>query len=178
MVRKLEADCTFELLVLEGREDRETEDKCEERWRRHSTRCYYFILRATSVLKFEVKKVVFTLLCHKAPQAKTVWTCWPWVLVTGQKGCRSRQEKDNIQCPDSGSKRVENYFMALYLHSLSVYSGCGCSCSSSVKGALYLAQPRAHCVALSLDWVWLRQPNILRLSTGDKLHSTMRKARI
>lgn len=73
---------------------------------------------------------------------------------------------------------VENYFMALYLYSLAFYSGCGCSCTSSAKGGLYLAPPRAHCVALSLYWVWLRQPNILRLSMGDKLHSTMRKARI
>lgn len=82
---------------------------------------------------------------------------------------RWRQGKDSIQCSDSGSKSEENYFTALYLHSLSLCSGCGCSCSSSVKGALYLAQPQAHCVALSLDWVWPRQPVTLRLSMEDKL---------
>lgn len=68
--------------------------------------------------------------------------------------------------------------MALYLHSLSLHFSCCCSCSSSVEGALYLAQPEAHCAALSLDWVWLRQPTILSLSMEDKLHSTMRKARM
>ena len=66
-----------------------------------------------------------------------------------------------------GGNWKENYFMALYLHSLSLYSGC--SCSSSVKGALYLARSQAHCAALSLDWVWPKQPVTLRLSTEDKL---------
>lgn len=59
--------------------------------------------------------------------------------------------------------------MALYLYSLSLHSGCGCSCTSSVKGALYLARSQAHCAALSLDWVWPRQPVTLRLSMEDKL---------
>lgn len=71
---------------------------------------------------------------------------------------------------------LENYFMALYLHPLSLDAGHGCSCSSSVKGALYLAQPRAQCVALSLDWVRLRQHDKLRLSMEDKRHSTPSRA--
>lgn len=68
--------------------------------------------------------------------------------------------------------------MALYLHPLSLSAGHGCSCSGSVKGALYLAQPRAQCVALSLDWVRLRQHDKRRLSVEDKRHSTASRATI
>lgn len=80
-----------------------------------------------------------------------------------------RGRKDNMQCSEAGSKWVENNFMALYLHSLSLCSDCGCSCSSSVKRLLSLALSQAHCAALSLDWVSPRQPDTLRLSMEDKL---------
>lgn len=91
---------------------------------------------------------------------------------------RVTAKKGHNPCWETGRKRLENYFMPLYLHPLSLDAGHGCSCSSSVKGALYLAQPRAQCVALSLDWVRLRQHDKLRLSMEDKRRSTASRATI
>lgn len=193
VIRELEADCTFKLLVLEGRERGETERNVSKvagdtkpsgltlfcwgktqyfcvdwssgqsnafmknsvnplhLWTPHQGRGRYFVL-------------AYTLLRKRKNTYRKRGFCWP-----DRKEQMKAGGKDSIQCSDSGSKSEENYFMALYLHSLSLCSGCGCSCSSSVKGALYLAQPQAHCVALSLDWVWPRQPVTLRLSMEDKL---------
>lgn len=61
--------------------------------------------------------------------------------------------------------------MALYLCSSSIWLRL--QLQRSAEGVLYLTQPQAHFV--SLDWPWLRQPNILRLSLENKLCSTTRK---
>lgn len=91
-------------------------------------------------------------------------------MLSGQKGGDQGRGRIIFNVQTLRARGRKNYFMALYCTSYPSFLAEAAAAAALLKGLFILSKPQAHCVALSLDLVWPRQPVTLRLSMEYKLH--------